>query len=406
MTNERERGKNSQKEVKLFLNHAKMSCCNISSALSTSPVCVKRSSTEDPVSAASTVHPLPHNCARLSSPSMAPVPSAVAVAFESDDEEARKASIDDQKAAISFASGSTFAFGVSLVPLPSTSSAKPVIGCCGGGDFLGGSDVHESTWPKSRSRPSENASLLLSSGLEGGSGEDGGSVSDHNKRCATVPWSPSSSLSSSTSSSLTPLCSFSRALPPSRPVSSSSSEAAGSESAGVSADASPSSLVLVPVPATAGSLISIRVPTSLLLHRNGNAGLSTSIPRPLSTLWMGENTCAALVSFKVFPSSSSSASGENSGLPLAENIAGVNGVARSPRRNEAPAGLRVGVHGTMTGAGTAVVGDELETCGGGGDDDRKTSAAAAMMGAAVLIPTLALLLPNDTRRGCVDADEG
>jgi len=60
----------------------------------------------------------------------------------------------------------------------------------------------------------------------------------------------------------------------------------------------------------------------------------------------------------------------------------------------------------MTGAGTAVVGDELETCGGGGDDDRKTSAAAAMMGAAVLIPTLALLLPNDTRRGCVDADEG
>jgi hypothetical protein len=39
-------------------------------------------------------------------------------------------------------------------------------------------------------------------------------------------------------------------------------------------DASPSSLVLVPVPATTGSLISICVPTSLLLHCNGDPGLS------------------------------------------------------------------------------------------------------------------------------------
>jgi len=35
-----------------------------------------------------------------------------------------------------------------------------------------------------------------------------------------------------------------------------------------------------------------------------------------------------------------------------------------------------------------------------------TLAAAAMMGAAVLVPTLALLLPNDTRCSCVDTDEG
>ncbi len=86
-------------------------------------------------------------------------------------------------------------------------------------------------------------------------------------------------------------------------------------------------------------------------------------------------------------------------------------MAGSPRRNEAPepTGLRVGVHGTMTGAGTAVVGDEadeVETRGGGGDGVQKTSAAAAMMGAAVLSPTLALLLLNDMRRGCIDANEG
>jgi hypothetical protein len=116
--------------------------------------------------------------------------------------------------------------------------------------------------------------------------------------------------------------------------------------------------------------------------------------------------CAASASFKVFSSPSSSASGENSGLPFAENIAGLIDVAGSLRCNEAPAGLRLGVHGTMNGAGTAVVGDEVETCGGGGDDVRKTSAAAAMMGAAVLVPTLTLLMPIDTRRGCVDAGEG
>jgi hypothetical protein len=121
---------------------------------------------------------------------------------------------------------------------------------------------------------------------------------------------------------------------------------------------------------------------------------------------MGESTCAALASFKVFSSSSSSASGENSGLPLAENIAGLNDVAGSLRRNEAPADLHVGVHGTMTSAGTAMVGNEVETCRGGGDEDRKMSAAAAMMGAAVLVPKFALLLPNDTWCGCVGADEG
>jgi hypothetical protein len=42
--------------------------------------------------------------------------------------------------------------------------------------------------------------------------------------------------------------------------------------------------------------------------------------------------------------------GENSGLPLAENIARLDDVVRSPRCNETPAGPRVGVHGTMTGA--------------------------------------------------------
>jgi hypothetical protein len=65
--------------------------------------------------------------------------------------------------------------------------------------------------------------------------------------------------------------------------------------------------------------------------------------------------------FQVFSSSPSSISGENSRLPLAENIARLNGMAGSPRRNEAPTGLRVGVDGTMTGAGTAVVCDEVET---------------------------------------------
>src|SRR5216684_4691578 len=241
----------------LLLNHVKMSWCSISSALSTSSVCVKRSTTDDPASAASIVHPLPHNCAKLSSPSPAAVPSAVTVVVDSEDAEARKASIDDQNAAISFASGSTFVFAASLLSL--TSLAK-LVSCCNNnccccccccGSSLGSTDVEEFTRLKSRSRPSENASLLLNSGLEGGRGEDGGRVSDHNKGCATVSWSSSSSdPSSSISRSLAPLWSFSQELLPSRPVSSSSSEAAGSESAGVSTDASPSSL---PV----GSLISI-----------------------------------------------------------------------------------------------------------------------------------------------------
>jgi hypothetical protein len=100
--------------------------------------------------------------------------------------------------------------------------------------------------------------------------------------------------------------------------------------------------------------------------------------------------------------SSSPASGENSGLPRAENIVGLNDVAGSPRRSKAPLGLRVGVHGTMTGMGTAV-GDEDKA--GGGDDVQRMSAAMAMMGAAVLKPTLMLLVPNDTRRGCIPADE-
>ena len=71
-------------------------------------------------------------------------------------------------------------------------------------------------------------------------------------------------------------------------------------------------------------------------------------------------------------------------------------MAGSPQRNEAPAGMP----GTTTGTGTAVVGDEVETCRGGGDDVQKTSVAVA-----IRVPTLALLLPNDTRRDCIDADE-
>jgi hypothetical protein len=54
----------------------------------------------------------------------------------------------------------------------------------------------------------------------------------------------------------------------------------------------------------------------------------------------------------------------------------------------------------------SVVGDGVRTCRGGWDDVRKTLAAAAMMRAAVLAPMLALLLPNDSRPGCVDAGEG
>jgi hypothetical protein len=101
---------------------------------------------------------------------------------------------------------------------------------------------------------------------------------------------------------------------------------------------------------------------------------------------MRKNTYAALASFKVFPSSSSSStSEENSGLPFAENIAGINGTAGSPRRNEVPTGLRTGVDGTMTGAGAAVVDDKIKTWGGRRDDDQKTLVAAAMMGVSVKV---------------------
>jgi hypothetical protein len=50
-------------------------------------------------------------------------------------------------------------------------------------------------------------------------------------------------------------------------------------------------------------------------------------------------------------------------------LVGRNGVAGSPWRNEAPAGLGVGMHGTMTGTGTPVVSNEVKSCGGEGDDD-------------------------------------
>jgi hypothetical protein len=75
-----------------------------------------------------------------------------------------------------------------------------------------------------KSKASESASLMLKSRLDGGSGKDGGSLSaasDHN-RCATIPSSSSPPYSSSLS------------LPP-WPwlVSSSSSDTAGSEPAGV-----------------------------------------------------------------------------------------------------------------------------------------------------------------------------
>jgi len=86
------------------------------------------------------------------------------------------------------------------------------------------------------------------------------------------------------------------------------------------------------------------------------------------------------------------------------SVAGLNKkVVGSARRSEGPAvDLRVGVHGTRTAAGTAVLGEEVDTIGGGGGDDvRRISAAAAVMGAAALT----LLLPSDTRRGCVPTDE-
>src|SRR5579863_627970 len=81
--------------------HAKMSCCKISSALSASFICGKKSTRHDPGSA-SVPHVLPNNCANSSSP--APAPSGTA---SGEDEEASRASIDDQNAAISVASAST-----------------------------------------------------------------------------------------------------------------------------------------------------------------------------------------------------------------------------------------------------------------------------------------------------------
>src|ERR1700730_12553832 len=108
--------------------------------------------------------------------------------------------------------------------------------------------------------PSEKASLLLNKGLDGGSGDDGGRVSDHNRRCATVSWSSSSS---SMSRELGPL----RWHSPSWPLSSSSSEGVGSEPARVSTNASPFSLVL------------ILEPTTLLLQRSGDEGTPMPIPR-------------------------------------------------------------------------------------------------------------------------------
>jgi hypothetical protein len=76
--------------------------------------------------------------------------------------------------------------------------------------------VSEEVLAPARSRASESASLLLNSRLDGGNGEDGGSVSDHKPFETTL---------SSSSSALRPW-----------PVSSSPSDGAGSELAGVSTD--------------------------------------------------------------------------------------------------------------------------------------------------------------------------
>ena len=104
--------------------------------------------------------------------------------------------------------------------------------------------------------------------------------------------------------------------------------------------------------------------------------------------------------------SSSSTSGEKRGLLLAENFVRLDEVPGSACRREAAVSLRLGVHGIATGMETAVPGDEDATSDGGGEDVRKMSVAAAVMGAVVLILVPTLLLPNDTRRGCVPADEG
>src|SRR6266850_5341945 len=222
--------------------HAKMSCCKMSSALSASSIRGKISTRHDPASA-SAPHVWPNNCANSSSsPVLVLVPSATAVG---EDEEASRASIDDQNAAISVASAST----------------SPTSPCSWPSDSLDGSGVHESSWPKSMT--SEKASLLLNKGLDGGSGDDGGRVSDHNKRCVAVSWSSSSSSMPKESGPL-------HWYLPSWPFSSSSSsEGVGSEPARVSTNA---------------SLLSILEPTTPLMQRSGDAGIPVPIPRPVSTL--------------------------------------------------------------------------------------------------------------------------
>jgi len=121
---------------------------------------------------------------------------------------------------------------------------------------------------------------------------------------------------------------------------------------------------------------------------------------------MGESTSVDLANLTVF--SSSSASGEKSGLLLAANFVALDEVTGSASRSEAAVSLRVGVHGTSTGAETAALGDKDETTGGGGDEVRKMSVAAAVMGAAALTLTLTLPdpLPRDTRHDCISADDG
>jgi hypothetical protein len=95
-----------------------------------------------------------------------------------EDDEERNASREDQNAAIS---------GSALTA--SWSGSSPYA------DAHAVSALGGAVSSPSRSSPSENASLLLKRGLDGGSGEEGGSVSDH-KRRATVSQSSSSSSSS------------------------------------------------------------------------------------------------------------------------------------------------------------------------------------------------------------------
>ena len=220
-------------------------------------------------------------------------------------------------------------------------------------------------------------------------------MSDH-KRRATVSQSSSSSSLSSTS-----------CRPCSSAPDSSSSEATGNEPAGVSALALPSlsSLIFSP-PSRSSAATATVVAASLLLvplflKRSGDAGSTAMlIPRPLSTLWIGESTDWGLANLSVF---SSSASGEKSGLPLQLSSATKVGLEVSESRETLPPILlRVGVHGAKTGIGTVeLTGDGDDP--GGGEDVRKMSATAAMTGAAVLAP---FLVGEVSRRGCVTVAEG